>query len=114
MPRSSRPTCRLPSERRLRAAAEGDFVIALYNPASKARPHQLGKAFGLLRSMKTVDTPVLFVRAAGSADARVITATLATADASRADMRTLVIVGASTTRQVGRWVYTPRRERGDA
>jgi precorrin-3B C17-methyltransferase len=98
-------------ERRLKAAAEADFVIALYNPASKARPHQLGQAFDLLRGLKAADTPVLFVRAAGSADAKVTTATLATADASVADMRTLVIIGASTTRQVGRWIYTPRSER---
>jgi precorrin-3B C17-methyltransferase len=95
-------------ERRLQAAAEADFVIALYNPASKARPHQLGEAFALLRNVKSGETPVLFVRAAGSADARVISTTLAEADAAQADMRTLVIVGASTTRQVGRWIYTPR------
>jgi precorrin-3B C17-methyltransferase len=97
-------------ERRLKAAAEGDFVIALYNPASKARPHQLGRAFELLRACKDLETPVLFVRAAGSADARVVVATLGNADPAVADMRTLVIVGASTTRRVGRWIYTPRRE----
>jgi len=95
-------------ERRLRAAAEADFVIALYNPASKARPHQLGEAFTLLRTVKDGTTPVLFVRAAGSADSKVVATTLAAADASVADMRTLVIIGASTTRRVGRWVYTPR------
>lgn len=98
-------------ERRLKAAAEGDFVIALYNPASKARPHQLGMALDLLRRVKSGTTPVLFVRAAGTAETKVVAATLATADASVADMRTLVIVGASTTRTVGRWTYTPRSER---
>ena len=98
-------------ERRLRAAAEADFVIALYNPASKARPHQLAQAFELLKAIKAGDTPVLLVRAAGTAEATVVATTLAAADASRADMRTLVIVGASTTRQVGRWVYTPRGAR---
>jgi precorrin-3B C17-methyltransferase len=95
-------------ERRLRAAAEADFVIALYNPASKARPHQLVQAFELLRAIKAGDTPVLFVRAAGTAETAVIATTLAAADAAQADMRTLVIVGASTTRRIGRWVYTPR------
>jgi len=99
-------------ERRLKAAAEADFVIALYNPASKARPHQLGQAFDALRKIKSQDTPVLFVRAAGTAEAAVVTTTLGAADPSKADMRTLVIVGASTTRRVGRWVYTPRSERG--
>jgi precorrin-3B C17-methyltransferase len=99
-------------ERRLKAAAEADFVIALYNPASKARPHQLGQAFDLLRSLKSAETPVLFVRAAGTADSKVVATTLAAADGALADMRTLVIVGASTTRRVGRWVYTPRSEPG--
>ncbi|MBN9511826.1 MAG: precorrin-3B C(17)-methyltransferase [Alphaproteobacteria bacterium] len=98
-------------ERRLAAAAEGDFVIALYNPASKARPYQLGQAFDLLRKLKEAATPVLFVRAAGTDEAKVVLTTLGAADASVADMRTLVIVGASTTRQVGRWIYTPRSER---
>ena len=97
-------------ERRLAAAAEGDFVVALYNPASKARPHQLGQAFDLLRKLKEAATPVLFVRAAGTDEARVVSTTLGAADASVADMRTLVIIGASTTRQVGRWIYTPRSE----
>lgn len=99
-------------ERRLKAAAEADFVIALYNPASKARPHQLGRAFDLLRSIKSAETPVLFVRAAGTPDSKIVTTTLAAAEGTLADMRTLVIVGASTTRQVGRWVYTPRSEPG--
>jgi precorrin-3B C17-methyltransferase len=97
-------------ERRLKAAADADFVIALYNPASKARPHQLAQAFALLRSVKAKTTPVMFVRAAGTAEAKVVVSSLAEADASLADMRTLVIVGASTTRRVGRWIYTPRSE----
>src|ERR1044071_4857075 len=95
-------------ERRLRAAAEADFVIALYNPASKARPHQLGEAFALLRTVRKGETPVLLVRAAGSAEATVIATTMAAAAAAQADMRPLLIVGASTTRRIGRWVYTPR------
>ena len=54
-------------ERRLEAAATGDFVIALYNPASQARPHQLARAFDLLRAVRRADTTVvLFVRAAGT------------------------------------------------
>ncbi len=98
-------------ERRLSAAAEADFVIALYNPASRARPRQLGEALELLRSKKKAETPVLFIRAAGTPEARVVCTTLGAADASSADMRTIVIIGASTTRQIGRWVYTPRGER---
>jgi precorrin-3B C17-methyltransferase len=99
-------------ERRLTAAAEADFVIALYNPASKARPRQLDRAFDLLRKVKAADTLVLLVRAAGTAEAEVVATTLGTAESSRADMRTLVLIGASTTRRIGRWVYTPRSERG--
>jgi precorrin-3B C17-methyltransferase len=102
-------------ERRLSAAAEGDFVIALYNPASKARPHQLGCAFDLLRAKKSPNTLVIFVRAAATSEARVTMTTLAEADPALVDMRTLVIIGASATRLVSRegrapWVYTPRAE----
>jgi len=102
-------------ERRLKAAAEADFVIALYNAASKARPHQLNRAFDVLRTLKDGETVTLFVRAAGTAEAKVTITALAEADARSADMRTLVIVGASSTRLIGRgnrspWVYTPRSE----
>jgi precorrin-3B C17-methyltransferase len=104
-------------ERRLRAAAEGDFVIALYNPASKARPHQLGQAFDLLRTIKPPQSVVLFVRKAATPETRVIVTTLAEADPALADMRTLVIIGATATRLIPRqghrpWVYTPRAEQG--
>ena len=90
-------------------------MIALYNPASNARPHQLGQAFALLREVKSPETVVLFVRAAGTEDVRRVTTTLAKVDPAVADMRTLVIIGASTTRLIARdddapWVYTPRRE----
>lgn len=106
-------------ERRLRAAAAGDFVIALYNPASKARPHQLGQAFALLREVKAAETVVLLVRAAGTAQVRRITTTLAAVDATEADMRTLIIIGSSATRLIERsgtqpWIYTLRREPGGA
>jgi precorrin-3B C17-methyltransferase len=106
-------------ERRLRAAADGDFVIAFYNPASKARAHQLGQAFDLLRAVKPPHTVVLFVRKAATPETRVIVTTLAEADPMLADMRTLVIVGATATRLIPRegrqpWVYTPRAEKGGA
>jgi precorrin-3B C17-methyltransferase len=104
-------------KRRLRAAADGDFVIAFYNPASKARPHQLGQAFDLLRAVKPPQTVVLFVRKAATPETRVIVTTLAEADPMLADMRTLVIIGATATRLIPRegrqpWVYTPRAEQG--
>jgi precorrin-3B C17-methyltransferase len=104
-------------ERRLEAAAKGDFVIALYNPASRARPSQLGHAFEILQAFKSGETVVLFVRAAGTPDAGIRSTTLARAGAEPADMRTLVIVGSSLTRVIERegqppWIYTPRAERG--
>jgi precorrin-3B C17-methyltransferase len=104
-------------ERRLRAAAEGDFVISLYNPASKARPHQLGRAFELLRAIKLPQTIVLFVRKAATPETHVTVTTLTEADPALADMRTLVIIGAAATRLIPRkghlpWIYTPRAEQG--
>ena len=99
--------------RRLRAAAEGDFVIALYNPASKARPGQIHEAFGVLRGLKAGPTPVIFARAIGRPAERVLITTRAEADPAAADMSTLVLVGSSETRLLDRpgrepWIYTPR------
>jgi precorrin-3B C17-methyltransferase len=100
-------------EKRLDAAAAGDFVIALYNPASKARPDGIRDAFALLMKHKAGGTPVIFARAVGRTDERIEITTLAEADASRVDMATLVLVGSSATRLIPRasgrsWVYTPR------
>lgn len=100
-------------ERRLVAAAEGDFVIALYNPASQARPDQIHKAFAVLRARKEGATPVVFAQAIGRGDERVIVTRLAEADPSLADMRTLIVIGSSRTRFIARpgkapFVYTPR------
>ena len=101
--------------RRLRAAAEADFVIALYNPASRARPHQIAAAFDLLRGVKSSGTLVVLVRAAGTDDVRSVVTTLADVDPTVVDMRTLVLIGAGATRAVSRagggvWIYTPRSE----
>lgn len=100
-------------ERRLRAAAEGDFVIALYNPASKARPDKIHLVFALLRACKAAATPVAFARAVGRVDERIVLTTLAAADPSMADMSTLVLIGSSETRFIERpggtpWLLTPR------
>ncbi len=100
-------------EQRLAAAANADFVIALYNPASAARPGRIHDAFALLRGLKTASTPVVFARAVGRADENIFIATLESADPSRADMSTLIIVGSSETRIIARssgtpFVYTPR------
>lgn len=101
-------------EKRLAAAAGADFVIALYNPASAARPLRIHDTFALLRSLKPAATPVVFARAVGRQDEHISVETLATADPARADMSTLIIVGSSATRIIPRnnatpFVYTPRR-----
>ncbi len=99
--------------KRLRAAAEGDFVIALYNPASKARPRQIFDAFDLLRAHKDGATPVAFARAVGRPDQRLHVTDLAKADPGLVDMATLVLIGSSETRFIARpegdpWLLTPR------
>ena len=100
-------------ERRLDAAAGAGFVIALYNPISRARPWQLGAAFELLRRHLPASTPVVFGRAVGRADEKVSVSPLETCDPSAADMATLIIVGSPLTRVIARpglapLVYTPR------
>ena len=101
-------------ERRLHAAAEGDFVICLYNPASRARPQRIHEAFAILRELKSAATPIAFARAVGRPDERIVMTTLGDADPGLADMSTLVLIGSSGTRLVERpggapFVYTPRR-----
>ena len=101
-------------ERRLRAAAEAGFVIALYNPISRARPWQLGAAFELLRGILPAQVPVAFASAVSRAGERVEVVPLRHADPSRADMSTLVLIGSRATRRIdrpdgGAWLYTPRR-----
>ena len=100
-------------ERRLDAAAGAGFVIALYNPVSRARPWQLGKAFERLRRHLPASTPVVFGRAIGRSDEKVAVCSLDAVDPSTADMATLIIVGSSLTRVIERpglkpLVYTPR------
>jgi precorrin-3B C17-methyltransferase len=100
-------------ERRLRLAAQADFVIALYNPLSSARPWQLGRAFELLREELPGTVPVVFASSVSDANEAIDTVTLREAMASRADMRTLVLIGSSRTRLIARasgkpFVYTPR------
>lgn len=104
-------------ERRLALAAEAGFVVALYNPISKARPWQLGRALELLAEKLPPKTPVIFGRAAGRPDERIDVFDLATAEASRADMATCVIIGSAETRLIERpgrapLVYSPRFSRG--
>jgi precorrin-2 C20-methyltransferase/precorrin-3B C17-methyltransferase len=99
---------------RLAAAAGADLVIAIYNPASKARRTQLADARQLLLRHRSPDTPVVVGRAVGSPEQEVRVTTLGELDPESIDMRCLLIVGSSQTVTVpgpgGRpRVFTPRR-----
>jgi precorrin-3B C17-methyltransferase len=100
-------------ERRLDAAADAGFVIALYNPMSQSRPWQFSRAMERLAGVLPPTTPVIIGRAVGRTDETVRVATLDRAASVEADMATLVIVGSRETRFVQRpgrtpLVYTPR------
>lgn len=104
-------------ERRLDAAAGAGFVLALYNPVSRARPWQLGAAFDRLRRQLAAETPVVFGRAVSRPDESIVVTTLGAADPALADMATLIIVGSGETRVIPRpgrapLVYTPRAASG--
>ena len=101
-------------EKRLRHAAEADLVMAFYNPISRARPWQLNKALDIVREYRTAATKVVLGRDIGRPGSTLRTITLGELRSSDVDMRTMVIVGSSTTRAFANgidgdeWVYTPR------
>lgn len=100
-------------ETRLRHAAQADLVMAFYNPISRARPWQLDRALDAVRAYRAADTIVVLGRDIGRPGATLATTTLGALRSDQVDMRTMVIVGSSTTRRFaigdGReWVYTPR------
>ncbi|MFJ8668384.1 precorrin-2 C(20)-methyltransferase [Streptomyces sp. NPDC093600] len=99
---------------RLRAAAEADLVLALYNPGSKSRTHQVAAARDLLLELRSPETPVVVARDVGGPEQSVRVVTLKTLEPSEVDMRTLLLIGSSQTRAVeradGRTItWTPRR-----
>jgi precorrin-3B C17-methyltransferase / cobalt-factor III methyltransferase len=99
--------------KRLDAAAEAGFVVALYNPVSRARPWQLGDALARLARHLPAATPVIFGRAVGRDEESITITTLTEAAGVAADMATLVIIGSAETRLIPReglapLVYTPR------
>ena len=95
-------------EHRLRLAAQADFAMGFYNPRSASRPHQFARALEILLEECGPDRLITFARAVSTPEERIQTVTLAEATPEMADMRTVVIVGNSATRRVGRFVYTPR------
>lgn len=100
-------------ETRLRHAAQADLVMAFYNPISRARPWQLDRALDAVRAHRSAETVVVLGRDIGRPGATLTTTTLGALRSDQVDMRTMVIVGSSTTRRLAignarEWVYTPR------
>jgi len=100
-------------EKRLDLAAEADLALAFYNPISRARPWQLGRALEIVAQHRTAATPVVLGRDIGRPGQTLRVTTLGQLTPDQVDMRTMVLVGSSTTctfpkAEGGEWVYTPR------
>ncbi len=100
-------------ERRLDLAGAADLAMAFYNPISRARLWQLGRALEIVARHRSPQTLVVLGRDIGRPGERLLRTTLGELRAEQVDMRTLVIIGSSTTRSFPRadgeaWVYTPR------
>jgi len=95
-------------EKRVALAAEGDFAMAFYNPRSASRPHQFARVLEVLREHCEPGRLITFARAVSTAEEALNTVTLSEATPEMADMRTVVLVGNSATRRIGRHIYTPR------
>lgn len=100
-------------EKRLDLAAEADLALAFYNPISRSRPWQLGVALDIVRRHRTAQTPVVLGRDIGRPGQTLRVTTLGELTPDQVDMRTMVLVGSSTTCTFPRvdgaqWVYTPR------
>src|SRR6056297_1351483 len=99
-------------EKRLRLAAEADFAMAFYNPRSKSRPEGFARTLQILQEACGDDRPVIFARAVSTPLEEIRVVPLPDCTPDMADMRTVVLVGSSTTRIIERAgapiVYTPR------
>ncbi len=95
-------------EKRLDLAAQGDFVISLYNPKSKGRPKHLQRAVEILCKHRRKDTPVGIVIKAKRQGERVKITTLEALPLEEVNMFTLVLIGNSNTKILGDFLVTPR------
>jgi cobalt-precorrin 5A hydrolase/precorrin-3B C17-methyltransferase len=95
-------------EARIRAAAEGDFTVCLYNPRSGARQWQLPKALAVLAAHRPPGTPVGYVKNASRPGETTAITTIRDLDPERIDMSTIVIVGSSRSHTVAGRFVTPR------
>ena len=99
--------------KRIEAAAQGDFVLAFYNPVSKRRTTQLAYAKEVLLKYRDGNTPVVIARQLGRDEEQITFLTLADLEVEMIDMLSVVLVGSTTSKTImmrsGRqWVYTPR------
>ncbi|MHC8365018.1 precorrin-3B C(17)-methyltransferase [Pseudomonas sp. ZT5P21] len=100
-------------EKRLDLASQADLALAFYNPISRSRPWQLGRALEIVARHRTPQTPVVLGRDIGRPGQTLRVTTLGQLTPDQVDMRTMVLVGSSTTCVFtraggGDWVYTPR------
>ncbi|MBJ2320866.1 MULTISPECIES: precorrin-3B C(17)-methyltransferase [unclassified Pseudomonas] len=100
-------------EKRLDLAAQADLALAFYNPISRSRPWQLGRALEIVALHRTPQTPVVLGRDIGRPGQTLRVTTLGQLTPEQVDMRTMVLIGSSTTCVFpraggGEWVYTPR------
>ncbi|AKS33810.1 precorrin-3B C(17)-methyltransferase [Mycolicibacterium goodii] len=96
-------------ETRLRAIADADLVVAIYNPASRSRPDQIASARKILLEHRPAATIVVVGRDVGRAEESLVVTTLGELDTDSIDMKCLVLVGASSTRVTSAGqVWTPR------
>ena len=95
--------------RRIKAAAEGDFVIAFYNPVSKTRRTLLAEAREILLAHRPADTPVLLASSLGRPEEKLVYRDLSALEVDEVDMLTVVLIGSSQSRvTAGGRMYTPR------
>jgi len=104
---SNATSARAAIEHRLRMAADGDFAIVLNNVLSDASLDLLDWARVVLLRHRAAETPVVVARDVGGTDEAIWVTTLHDLDPAAVGLGTMVLVGSSTTRRVGAWVYTP-------
>jgi cobalt-precorrin 5A hydrolase / precorrin-3B C17-methyltransferase len=100
-------------EKRIKAAADGDFVVSFYNPRSQKRHDQISKAMTILRKKRPGTTPVVVATKLGRKDEAIKVRTLETFSEDEVDMLTVVIVGSSQSKALTRgsqqiFAFTPR------
>lgn len=95
-------------EKRLTAAAQADFITALYNPKSQTRTQQLAIATAIFLQYREPNTPVAIVRSAYRPDEQITLTTLDKLLDTNVDMLTTVLIGNQTTRTHNNWMITPR------